>query len=140
MSYTPCRDRIFPFRLDLFGLYEKNIQRLIRLSERLGPDSVLSAWENSLHKCGQDLTSNILDGAWQLIPQTRQEDPETRVDALFSSLPHQIPEEKARKLIGATPPIPQFRERFPDFLIEKELTAYQALYLRFDGLPAWQKH
>ena len=42
--------------------------------------------------------------------------------------------EEARKIIEDTPPIPQIKARFSLNPVDMQISAYQYLYLRFDGL------
>jgi hypothetical protein len=111
---------------------------LIHLSERLGEDIALSLWETAFENYEDKYLQHILSSEWHNITNDDSNGVAEVVDSLLmekiSSAGLNITESQIRIVIENTPPIFQIKNNFAYNRVERELSAYDALHLRFDGL------
>jgi len=135
----PCSMRTFPLILSswLPASYSSYLQWLKHLLERLGKEYVLSLWQQVYQDIDDELVLQILSKGWCEVDQPAIGKIEKQIDdmcACFFPVPLDgVTKENARKLVELMPPIHQIRQIFPTLQVWKELPAYEALHLRFDG-------
>jgi hypothetical protein len=136
MDYIPCRERLFPFRINAANFYAPYLRWLTHLGERLGIQNTLSIWKNTFNEYDDALLMTILSSGWHK-PLSDETDPQESIDNLVAeSLSATNLDVSGAEVSGAienTPPIPQIRRHFSNRTMEKEITAFEALHLRFDG-------
>lgn len=138
MNYIQCCDRAFPLKLNVGMFYTPYLRWLRHLSERLGFQNTLSIWKNSFADHDNILLMNILSSEWHKVSSDGDNQTEDSVDELvgvfFPNTNSDISIADVTNIIEETPPISQIRQLFSVNTVEKEITAYDALHLRFDGL------
>lgn len=137
MTYLPCRNRTFPYRLNLASFYKPYLRWLRHLSERLGLQNTLSLWQGTFVDYDAALLMQIFSSGWSdAVPGADQpaDDPQTWAAEFFPVDPLDLSVVEARKIVEHTPPVSQILRLFPRQAVEKDLSAYHALHLRFDGL------
>lgn len=137
MNQIPCRDRLFPYRINAATYYATYLRWLRHLGERLGIKNTLSSWKNTFAEYDDALLKTILSSGWQKLTagETNTEESINKLFAeTFSSTNLEISEDEVTHVIENTPPIPQIRLYYSHQTIEKEISAYEALHFRFDGL------
>ena len=137
MNYIPCRERLFPFRINVATFYLPYLRWLRHLGERLGIQNALSVWGNAFAKYDEALLIQILSSEWHTVisNETNPEDSiNTSIVEIFPATPQILLNAQVRGVIENTPPISQIRRLFSSNTMEKEITAFDALHLRFDGL------
>jgi hypothetical protein len=138
MGYVPCRDRTFIYQIDILKLLTPYLRWIRHLSERLGVENTLSLWETSFVDYDEKYLLRILSSSWQIIPSKETNDIADKIDDLVREMiSPPLPDLSAAKvlhIIENTPPILQIRNIFTTEKAEKEMSAYDALHLRFDGL------
>lgn len=137
MNYIPCRERLFPYRLNAASFYATYLRWLKHLGERLGIPNTISVWKNTFTEYDDALLMTILSSGWQK-PISEETDSEESTNKLiaetFSISNLEVSDDEVKEVIEITPPLPQIRLHFSNHAMEKEITAYAALHLRFDGL------
>lgn len=140
MSDHPITLRTFPFRMAdwLPGCYAGHLLWLRCLIERLGRESALGLWREAYQDYDDVLLSQILSLGWS---ETLQDNTPEVEQAIEAALRRYFPVEiagvsgqEARQLVESAPPIRQIRQEFDHLNVWKEMIAYQALHMRFDGL------
>jgi hypothetical protein len=137
MEYIPCRERTFPFEIQVDSFYESYLRWLRYLCERFGPENALALWEKAFTDYDDTLTKNILTSGWNTAIPDESQHAEARINELlteFFPTPYSILSiDKARTIIENTPPIFQIKQFFSLKKMWKEISAYNALQLRYDG-------
>ena len=142
MDYIPCSKRVFPVMLAsvLRARYAAYLHWLSHLLERLGHDCTLAIWQDVCRGYDDELLLQILATGWNDVPEDKVVDVEESVaESLSRSFPvaiEQVSGKRARQLVEEMPPIHQVKQIFSSPNVWKEITAYEALHLRSDGL-AW---
>ena len=139
MEYIPCTKRLFPFKIDLITYYALYLRSLRHLCDRLGYQNIIPLWKNIFSQYDNQFLMAVLSSRWQEVESGDTNKFETKVEELitefFPSPGSGLSAVEARKIIDDTPPIRQVRQLFPNqMMIEKEIIAYDALHIRFDGL------
>lgn len=135
----PCSMRTFPLKLSswLPASYASHLQWLRHLLERIGQVRALALWQQVCQDYDDELVQCILSTGWNTIDQPDEGEVEERISEIcvrfFPVALDGVTMESARKLVELMPPIHQIRQIFPTLQVWKELTAYEALHLRFDG-------
>jgi hypothetical protein len=110
----------------------------IHPSERLGEDIALSLWETAFGEYDDVYLQRILSSGWHKITTSESDDTAETVDSIViemvSAASLNITEIEIRNIIENTPPIFQIINKFSNRRMEREISAYDALHLRFDGL------
>jgi hypothetical protein len=137
MDYIPCPDRLFPYRISFVTFYPPYLRWLRHLAERLGRQNTLEIWEHTFAAYDDQLLINILSSGWSEIEsdETYQFDAraEALIDEFFSSSGSILSGAEVKNIINNSPPITQIRQLSSTQTMEKEITAYHALHIRFDG-------
>ena len=134
-----CSMRTFPLILSswLPASYASYLQWLRHLLERIGQDRALALWQQVCQDYDDELVLQILSKRWSEVDQPEVSKFEELIDEMcsrFFPVPLDgVTMEGARKLVELMPPIHQIRQIFPTLQVWEELTAYEALHLRFDG-------
>jgi hypothetical protein len=136
ISYIPCRERLFPFRFNAAILSTPSVMWFRHLAERLGIDNTLSFWKNTFIKYDDALLMTILSSGWKkLSDETCSENTMyTIIKKTMSATNLEVSCDQIMEVIGNTPPILQIRLHYSNHTMEKEITAYEALHIKFDGL------
>jgi hypothetical protein len=104
----------------------------------LGEDIALSLWETAFEEYDAAYLQHMLSSDWHKITTSDSKGVAEVVDSLvvekISSAGLNIPESEIRDVIENTPPIFQIKNKFAYNRVEREISAYDALHLRFDGL------
>ncbi|NSW53467.1 MAG: L-2-amino-thiazoline-4-carboxylic acid hydrolase [Anaerolineae bacterium] len=137
MNHLPCRERVFPFRICANEFYTPYLRWFRHLSERLGVENTLAVWRAALAAYDDTFTVHILSAGWTKValPESNpNQGAEALLDRVFPAPHLDVTGTAVRDVIESTPPIPQVRRCFGNDTVEKEITAFEALHLRFDGL------
>ena len=138
MDFVTCRGRLFPLRINVVTFYPAYLRWLRHMSERLGLHNALLIWRNTFIEYDDALLMSILSSGWHNVAADEGKQVEDSIHELVEELlPTRNPEfsgATARNVIEDTPPILQIRRLFSVNTVEKDITAYDALHLRFDGL------
>jgi hypothetical protein len=138
MDYIPCQKRLFSFRINFVSFYAPYLIWLRHLSERLGLQNTLSIWENAFADYDNTLLMNILSSFWLNKTSDNsdqlEDDANKLVSEFFLTTNPELSSAEVRNIIEETPPIAQIKQFFSANTMEKEISAYDALHLRFDGL------
>jgi hypothetical protein len=136
MDYIPCFKRRFPYRISFLTFYASYLRWLRHLSERLGYQNIHTLWIDTFAKYDDQGLLNILSSGWHEveIDDTHQVEAtaEAWIDEFLSSSGFTWSSAEVRKIIENTPPITQIKQLFSIKTAEKEISAYDALHLRFD--------
>jgi hypothetical protein len=104
----------------------------------LGLQHTLSIWEETFAKYDEALLLSILSAEWQKIetsePDQAANEVKDMVAEILLTTNLDLSEIEVRDIVENTPPISQIKNLFADNTVEKEISAYHALHLRFDGL------
>lgn len=136
MDYTPCTKRTFLFQINVDTFAPQYFHWFFHLYHRIGLQNTISVWEQAFNVYDSTLVREILCSGWVEISRdfTEKEKISTKYKSSgFDSYPI-IESINVEKLIGNTPPINLINQYFGNTTQEKEITAYEALCLRFDGL------
>jgi hypothetical protein len=140
MEYLPCEKRSFPYRINIQIFYASYLRWMRQLSERLGSQNARSIWKNTFTDYDDTLLMRILSSGWHYVDSIDanqvEEEVAKLVGELFSTPNQEISVADARNMIEETPPIFQIKRLFSHNTVEKEISAYEALHLRFDGLAS----
>jgi hypothetical protein len=137
MGSIPCHERLFPFRINANELSKPYLRWLKHLGERLGVQHALSVWDSAFTDYDDAWLNRILSSGWHKVtpdeinPIARANQP---IKEFFSTTSLGLSEAEVIGVIEKTPPIAQIRKLFSNDTVEKEITAYEALHLRFDAL------
>ena len=140
MSTIPCRERVFLFKLTpwFIRIYSTYLHCLKYWIERLGSECILLIWQSAFQDYDDKLMMEILSGEWAVLIEDDSEDHEEQISNHLSDifpLPlENVSKEEAQQLIETSPPVIQIRQLFPSLNVTRQMTAYEALHLRFDGL------
>lgn len=124
MASIPCSQRTFLYRIDLSVFCASYLRWFNHLNERVGAQNRLAVWKRAFAHHDDPLLEKILSAEWHRVPAA-----EATLDDGLASVPL-----KTRKIIEGTPPIAQIKRHFPRETVERNITAYEVLHLRFDGL------
>lgn len=138
MEYIPCRERTFPFELPVFYIntFKGYLRWLKHLVERIGRKAALDAWSSTVDAYDACGIIQTLSGDWYPLDAVDSTDLEKQVEAALeayfpSEVQGLLPGE-ARRIVESTPPFVQIREKFRILNVNRRISAYQALQLRFD--------
>ncbi|MFN2302196.1 MAG: L-2-amino-thiazoline-4-carboxylic acid hydrolase [Anaerolineales bacterium] len=138
MEDIPCPKRLFPIRINFVSFYAAYLRWLRHLIERLGRQNTLSIWRNTFADYDDHLLKNILSSGWQKLESDETNQLEKKAEKLieefFPSSDDALSRNEVSNIIENTPPITEIKKLFSTHTIEKEITAYHALHLRFDGI------
>lgn len=138
MNSVPCCERKFYYQIDVSTFYAPYLRWFIHLSERLGEDITLTLWKTVFEEYDDEYLRRILSSEWRKITIGQSNGVADGVDRLvtemISAASLQITENEIRNIIEKTPPIFQIKSIFSYESIEREISAFDALHLRFDGL------
>ena len=99
--------------------------------------NALSVWRSACAEYDEAFLISILASGWQQVEpdETNAEDRiHDQIKEVFSATNLGLSIEEVRRVIENTPPVPQIRKYFSNNTMEKEITAYEALHIRFEGL------
>jgi len=135
---NPCQARSFLYRLDLVSFYTAYLRWLSHLSARLGVETTHRIWKDAFAGYDDSLLMSILSSGWQQAPSPGAGETAACLDArlaeFFPAADWEPSRAEAKSLIEAAPPVAQILKLFSHAAVEKEISAYAALHLRFDGL------
>ena len=138
MSTIPCYKRTFYYQINIATYYPIYLRWFRYLSERLGLPYTLELWRNTFITYDDSAMLHILKSGWDIIEEERSEPVSKRLrDMITKMIPATnfgISADEIRNLIDNTPPIRQIWDLFLDKTIGRDISAYDALHLRFDGL------
>jgi len=138
VNYKPCQARSFLYRLDLVPFYTAYLRWLSHLSARLGVETTRRIWQDAFAGYDDSLLMSILSSGWQQAASADAGKTAASLDALvaefFPATDRELTGVEAKALIEAAPPVAQILKLFSRTAVEKEISAYAALHLRFDGL------
>jgi hypothetical protein len=106
------------------------------LIPRIGLQNALDVWETAFKNYDFNPINYILASGWKEIANSDPlNDEQNRVETLdvFSPFLKQNHLDQILDIIENSPPIKQIRSKFGNSTFEKEIGAYDALFLRFDG-------
>jgi hypothetical protein len=133
-----CPKRTFPFKINILSFYQPYLRWLKHLSERLGYQNTRSIWTMAFEDYDDRLLLGILSPEWHKVTCDGVDQVEDNLNQLLSEFfpitNPSLSSADARIIIEDTPPISQIKQLFSFETVEKEITAYDGLHLRFDGL------
>jgi hypothetical protein len=137
IDHIPCPKRRFPYRISFLTFYASYLRWLKHLMERLGDQSILLLWKETFTDYDDQILLNILSSGWHEVEtdETHQVEAtaEAWIDDFLSSSGFELSSAEVRNIIENTPPITQIKQLFSIKTVEKEISAYDALHIRFDG-------
>jgi hypothetical protein len=145
MDYIPCKDRTFQFTLTPWyrAQFNSTLRWLKHLLERLGQPNTDEIWKRAFMDYDDSLLMKVLSAEWDESDTNETNTIEDQIHSLVSEffpVPVEgVTGEAARQLIEQTPPIRQTRIHFPSLNYGREITTYEVLLLRFDGLASLVK-
>lgn len=138
MNDIPCRERTFLYRMDVSTFYGTYLRWFRHLSERLGLENTLLVWENSFNDYRSEYLVGILTTEWNRVENDESKQAADKISALvteiISSMNLELSESEVQRILENTPPIYQIKHYFANDIMEREISAYDALHIRFDGL------
>lgn len=137
MNPLPCRERTFPFRMSAAAFYGTYARWLRHLSERLGFRNAAALWKRAFEQYDDAPLVSLLSPEWRIAPPADGQWGGRSEDVLaefFRQADPNLPIAEARNLLDGTPLLSHLTRRFGDATVEREVSAYEALHLRFDGL------
>ena len=136
MDYIPCRQRSFLYEINRATFYAQYLRWFRYLGERLGLQNTIKLWEDTFAEYDDELLLGILSSEWQTVKSDEAEQVKVSdfVKEILLTTPLEISEGQVRNIIDHTPPIGQISDHFSDETVVKQISAYDALHLRFDGL------
>ena len=137
MDYIPCPKRRFPYRINFLTLYTSYLRWLRHLMERLGEQNTLLLWKETFADYDDQVLLSILSSGWHEV-ETDEIHPieataEAWINEFLSSSGFELSNAEVRNIIENTPPITQIKQLFSSKTVEKEISAFDALHIRFDG-------
>ena len=136
MNYIPCRERLFPYKIQTANFHETYVRWLKHLGERLGIQETLSLWKETFAEYDVALLMAILSSGWRK-PSSETNPGEsihTLIAGAFAGANLGISDDEGVSIVENTPPIPQIVSQFSTRTMEKEISAYEVLHLRFDAM------
>jgi predicted hydrocarbon binding protein len=107
------------------------------LVERLGSDAVRQLWHGAFAKYDLAFLECILASGWATCAAPDSPDeavgPPSVLGRYLGMGGQGMPASEAESLIGGTPPLPQFRARFPKLDVQRDTTTFEALHLYAHG-------
>jgi hypothetical protein len=104
----------------------------------LGEDIPLSLWKSAFEEYDDEYLQDILSSEWRKTTPSASDDTAETVDSIVAEMVSaaslNITEIELRNIIEKTPPIFQIIKQFSYERMEREISAYDVLHLRFDGL------
>jgi hypothetical protein len=95
-------------------------------------------WKNTFIDYDDQLLKHILFSEWRQVACDEDYQIDEKINKLItetlSTTNPELSTDRARNIIANTPPISQIKQLFSNHTMEKEITAYQALHVRFDSL------
>ena len=138
MDYIPCQNRRFPYRITFLSFYRSYLLWLRHLIERLGDQNTLLLWKDTFAEYDDQILMRILSSGWHEIEtdETNQLEAtaEEWIDEFFPPSGFELSNHEVKSIIENTPPITQIKQLFSTHSVENEITAFDALHIRFDGL------
>ena len=138
MDYIPCSQRLFPFRINYLTFYSTYLRWLRHLVERIGYREARLIWENTFAAYDDQFLLKILSAGWRETEPGETSPLEVKANELieeFFPIPGSVLlTATIRNFIEGTPPIRQIKQLFGNHTMEKEITAYNVLHTRFDGI------
>lgn len=137
MNKIPCRDRSFLYRMSCASFYGSYLRWLRNLGERFGWQNTLSIWQAAFAEYDDTSTREILSSGWKNVivdGKCPGEIIQGFFDETFSFTHLGVSDLEVRNILDLTPPIAQIKQLFSFDVIEKDIPAYDALHLRFEGL------
>ena len=118
--------------------YSTYLHWLRHMVERIGYQQARSIWDNAFAAYDDQYLIDILSSGWQEVETGETTPLETKASNLIkenfplpdSGLLHAV----VKNIIETTPPVAQIKQLFSVHTVEKEISAYNALHIRFDGL------
>lgn len=88
MNYTPCCQRVFPFKLAprFTACYESYLYWIKQLLVRLGRDCTLLVWRNAYQDYDDKLLVQILSTEWYKVAEEDRVDVENEITRLLSNI------------------------------------------------------
>lgn len=136
---NPIQERTFPFRLAAWlpACYEMYLHWLRKLLDRLGREGALRLWELAFHDQADEYLEKILGSGWEECSPAGEND----IDAQIARLIHSVFAEgvesvsgaEAKQLVELAHPLVQIRHVIPSMHVCKQMTAYEALHVKFEG-------
>lgn len=137
MDYIPCYKRRFPYRINFVTFYAPYLRWLRQLSERLGDQNILPLWRDTFTGYDDRFLMKILSNGWHEVETDQTNQPEAIAEEwiaeFFHSFGSELSSAEVRNIIEYSPPITQIKQLFSTHTMEKEISAYDALHIRFDG-------
>jgi hypothetical protein len=104
----------------------------------LGRDCAYSAWQAVYQDYDDLILCHILNTGWEDVHRDDEVEIEGKIAKLlerfFSTDIEGVDMSHARQLVEKMPPIHQIKQTFRSLNVRKEITAFDALHLRFDGV------
>jgi hypothetical protein len=108
------------------------------LGERLGLEPTLQIWGRTFDGYQDTTLQDILSGDWKIVAtedtQPVSDQMDELVDEMLLTTNLKLSPEAVRNIIGFAPPNSQIQQKFSTQTVQREITAYEWLHLRFDGL------
>jgi hypothetical protein len=117
-----------------YGLY---LRWLRHLGERFGWQNTLSIWQAAYVDYDDTFTWKILSSGWKKVTAEGKQPGEIiqgLFDESFSFTHLGVSNLEVRNLVDLAPPIAQIKQLYSLDVVEKDIPAYDALHIRFDGL------
>ena len=136
MEIFPCQNRTFLFTINKNSFYGQFFRCLRHLTERIGKEKTLEIWESSFADYDNSYLMEILAGDWLETEPVDGKNIDQILTEFFPDEKSSFPAQQALDLVNSTPPIAQFDLIFNQKTVNKMISAYDALHLRFDSLAA----
>ena len=137
MDYMPCCERTFLHQINFSKYYALYLRWFRHLSERLGLEDTISIWENAFANYDDEYLIGILSYGWTTVESDQSNWTPEKINNLISAClltsAMVISTSKLGRIINNTPPLFQIKRFFSNDIVEREITAYDALHIRFDG-------
>ena len=138
MDYTPCSQRRFPYRINFVTFYSTYLHWLRHLVERIGYQQARSVWDSAFAAYDDQTLISILSSGWQEVETGETTPLETQainlIEETFPLPDSGLLKAIVKNIIETTPPVAQIKQLFTVHTVEKEISAYNALHIRFDGM------
>jgi hypothetical protein len=138
MDYIHCPARLFPHKIHAAAFGNLYLRWFQYLAERLGVQNIAALWGKTFVNVDDQLLRDILSSGWHQVVADKEDQAAKTTPALAAEMLERsrldISAGQLGELIDMTPPIPQISTRFGEKTVRKEITAYDALHLRFDSL------
>ena len=138
MNYIPSRERTFFYRIDISTFYATYLRWFRHISERLGTENTLLVWRNTFADYDDEHLLGILSSEWYQVEPNESnrvaDKISSLVDEIILTTNLELSESEVQRILENTPPIYQIKHYFANDIMEREISAYDALHIRFDGL------